>query len=157
MPKGLHKIKLAFEELPALLSVSPATKVEQIARVKNKNKTKVYFGLISNVGNISGKVKIEDKYQRITKIDDIVVLVLNDKNEEVKYTTIEEDGSYYISGLSPGKYTVKIDDNFIESYYLKPKSEKSIIVEIPPVYEDYIDLKNVDLEFIKTIPSLKLG
>lgn len=150
LPEGFYKVKLDMNKLPSLLSVSSASKDEYLARVDKNKLTKVYFGLLSAVGNITGTVKIFDEFNRETGIKDLVVGVFDEKENEVSYTTINDDGSFYISGLSPGKYTVGIDKDFINAYGLSHKGdEKTKNIVIPAVYDNFVDIKDINLEYTK--------
>lgn len=151
LPEGIYKVNLAGDKLPSLLALSNASKDSYALRVEKGHKTKAYFGLISSVGSASGKVNIIDEFKRKINIDNIVVVVMDENGNEIKYTTIDENGNYYISGLSPGKYTITVDKDFIENYHLhKPSENKETTVTIPPVYKDFVDIKNVDLRYIQS-------
>ena len=54
-----------------------------------------------------------------------------------------------MSGLSPGKYKICIDKDFQENYHLYPdKKSENYTVEIPPEYKDYVNIDNVNLNYI---------
>jgi len=148
LSEGVYQVRLNLDKLPGLLAVSPQAKDSFMVKVDKKQKSKVFFGLISSIGSVAGKVNILDEFKRKIDIKDLIVSIFNEKGEEVKYTSIDDDGNYFISGLAPGKYTMKLDKNFIENYHLQPKdSEKEII--IPPSYKNYVDLKDIDLEYVQ--------
>ncbi|MDD3012943.1 MAG: hypothetical protein PHC34_04500 [Candidatus Gastranaerophilales bacterium] len=148
LSEGVYQIRLNLDKLPGLLAVSPQAKDSFLVKVDKKQKSKVFFGLISSIGSVAGKVNIWDEFKRKIDIKDLIVSIFNEKGEEVKYTSIDDDGNYFISGLAPGKYTMKIDKNFVENYHLKPKDiEKEVI--IPPSYKDYVDLKDINVDYIQ--------
>lgn len=151
IPDGMRKVKLDLDQLPNLLSLSPGSHEEYLVKVDNKKQSKVYFGLISSAGNVSGKINIQDQYGRKNGIDNLIISVFNIRGEEVKYTSVDKDGNYSISGLSPGKYIVKLDKGFIDAYKLSSKESAEKIIDIPPVYDNYVDIKNVNFNFIQEI------
>lgn len=152
LSEGLYKVNLDFDNLPGLLSVSPESQEEYLVKVDENKQTEVYFGLISSVGNINGKVDIKDIFNRKLDIKDLIVTVYNENGDEVKYTTVDADGNYSISGLAPGKYTIQIDKDFVKEYHLESKDSniaKNIV--IPSVYKDYVDIKDINLDYIQII------
>lgn len=77
-----------------------------------------------------------------------MVVLLDENGEEVNYSTVDSTGQYYISGLAPGKYTLKLDDNFINSYGLEELPEKSeISIFIQYDYENPTDIMEQNLEY----------
>ena len=151
LPEGFYKVKIDMDKLPGLLSLSAASKEEYLVKVDKDKTTKVYFGITSSVGNITGTVKIHDDFNRNVKINDLVIGAYDDKNNEIKYATVNDDGSYYISGLAPGKYTLKIDDEFINAYNLVYSGDNKIRnINIPPVYDNFVDIKDLNLEYIQS-------
>ena len=70
------------------------------------------FLLKSCVGNISGNLKIIDDFNRKKEIDEFIVVIHNELDEEVSYSTVNRYGDFYFSGIEPGKYTIKLDKKF---------------------------------------------
>jgi|GEM_PF-2400572 len=149
IPEGLYKVCLDYDELPSLLAVSPASNEEYLVRVDRNKLSKVYFGLLSMIGSVSGKINVTDEFNRKVDIKDLVLILYNEKGEEVKYTTAENDGYYYIGEISPGKYTLALDKNFMKEYHLKPKNSEGKEISFPLTYKDCVDLKNVNLDFMQ--------
>lgn len=152
LEKGLYNVAIGIDNLPGLLSVSPASKQECLVKVDPGNLTVVDFGLISSVGNINGKVNILDSFNRKVDIKDLIVTVYDPTGKEITYTNVEDDGTYSISGLSPGEYFVQIDKDFVNEYRLELKDRSmSKKVVIPAVYDNYVDIKDTNLEYLQTI------
>jgi len=149
LSEGVYQVRLDMDNLPGVLAVSTGAKDKYWVKVDKKQKSRVFFGLISSIGSVAGKVHIFDEFKRNVNIKDLIVSIFNDKGEEVKYTSVDDEGNYFISGLAPGKYTMKLDKNFTEAYHLRPKNTEKEIV-IPPSYKDYVDLKDVDIEYVQT-------
>ena len=55
--------------------------------------------------------------------------------------------SFYISGLAPGQYKLKLDDNFVNAYGLETLPNSEITISIPYDYETPIDITNQNLEY----------
>ena len=110
--------------------------------------TKLELPLISTVGSVSGVLKITDDFERNLRITDFVVIVVDAEGNEVNYSTVDSSGQFYISGLAPGKYTLKLDDRYIDAYGLEKVdnlSERSIY--IPYDYENPTDVMEQNLEY----------
>ena len=75
----------------------------------------------------------------------------DEEGNEINYSTVDSTGEFYISGLAPGKYTLKLDEKFINAYGLECLPEKSeISIFIPYDYKTPIDITDQSLEY-KTI------
>lgn len=110
--EGIHNVAIAEDELPTFLSIPSKAQPQKLVKVKKNEKTRVCFGLISSVGVVNGMVTVQDEFKNYKKLSEIVVTVMDQENNEVSYTTVNEDGSYSITGLSPGKYTVAVDKDY---------------------------------------------
>lgn len=117
-------------------------------RAKSGQTTQLEIPLISTVGSVSGTLKIFDDFQRDLKITDFVVVILDENGEEVNYSTVDSTGVFYISGLAPGNYTLKLDEKFIDAYGLEMLPEKSeISISIPYDYKTPVDFTEQNLEY----------
>jgi hypothetical protein len=75
-------------------------------------------------------------------------VLLDSQGNEVNYSTLTESGDFYISGLAPGNYTLRLDENFINEYGLEEIPDKSTIsIFIPYDYENPTDITDLDLEY----------
>jgi hypothetical protein len=145
---GVHKVEIFENELPTLLSCHNKTNPARFVKIEKNQKTEVAFGLVSSAGNISGAVTITDEFNTPLLMTDMIVSVLDTTGKEVNYTNINDDGSYSISGLSPGKYLVMVDKSLQDAYHLKPAADsENITVEIPMEYKDYVNIDNVNLNY----------
>jgi len=145
---GIHNVRVFEDELPTFLSCHNKTKPSRYVKITNNSKTKIAFGLISSVGNINGSVTIKDEFNNSLKLDDLVVSILDSTGREVNYTNLNEDGTFSISGLNPGKYVVTIDKEIQDLYKIKPDAKsENLIVIIPPEYKDYVTVDNVNLNY----------
>lgn len=87
-------------------------------------------------------------YSYFKIIDDFIVIIHDEKDEEVAYSTVDEQGKFYFSGIEPGKYTLKLDDSFINSNALENYENKSILnIKIPYTYKDFVDIDNLELVY----------
>ena len=148
LTSGVYQVGLDMNSLP--ITVSPMTNdlISKTIKIDKGLTTKLELPLASTVGSVSGVLKISDDFERDLKITDFVVVILDDKGEEINYSTVNETGQFYISGLAPGKYKLKLDEKFIDAYALEKLPAKSEIdVYIPFDYFNPTDVKNQNLEY----------
>lgn len=148
LSSGVYKISLDMNTLP--ITVAPATNdlISKTVKIESGLTTKLELPLISTVGSVSGKLKISDEFERDLKITDFIVVILDEEGNEINYSTVDSDGVYYISGLAPGRYTVQLDERFINAYGLEKLediSEREVF--IPYDYENPTDVVNQNIEY----------
>ena len=148
LPSGVYKISLDMNSLP--ITVAPVSNdlATRMVKIDNGLTTKLELPLTSTVGSVSGILKITDDFKRDLKITDFVVIITDQDGKEVNYSTVTSSGEFYISGLAPGKYTLKLDDRYIDAYGLEKLqnlSERTIF--IPYDYENPTDVMNQNLEY----------
>ena len=144
--KGYYDVKLDGDNLHA--NLSPARKMTQHIYVDPLKITRVEFPLVSSVGNISGKLKIADDFNRNMVISDFIVSLFDMEGHEISYSTVDSQGNYYFSGISPGKYKITLDESFINDYNLVPdENNGEITIDIPYVYKEFVELNNQDLVY----------
>ena len=79
-------------------------------------------------------------------ITDFIVSLYDENGAEVAYSTVDDTGSYYFSGISPGHYKIMLDKNFINDYSLIPDEQYGeILVNIPYVYKKFVELEDQNL------------
>ncbi len=145
--KGFYEIKLDSDNLHA--NLSPETDLKKFIYVEPMKTTRVEFPLKSTVGNISGKLNIKDEFDRKMIITDFIVSLYDLEGNEIAYSTVDQFGNYYFSGIAPGKYKISLDHNFINDYNLIPDIEKGeITIDIPYIYKEFVELKNQDLVYM---------
>ncbi|MDD3238203.1 MAG: carboxypeptidase-like regulatory domain-containing protein [Candidatus Gastranaerophilales bacterium] len=146
--QGVYQISVDTESLPTILSLSKECKESNIVKIDAEKNTNIEIPIESSVGNITGKLVIKDDFDRDLPIKDFIIVVDDNDGNEIAYTTVNNDGSYYFSGIKPGKYTVKLDNSFIEDYSLETiegMSEKHF--EIPYVYKKFVEINDLNLEY----------
>ena len=148
LESGVYKISLDMNTLP--ITVAPMTNdyISKTIKIDKGLTTKLEMPLISTVGSVSGVLKITDDFNRNLRITDFVVIIVDSEGNEVNYSTVDNSGEFYISGLAPGKYTLKLDDRYIDAYALEKLqnlSERNIY--IPFDYENPTDVVNQNLEY----------
>ena len=146
--QGVYTVSLDMNSLP--ITVAPVTNdmINKKVKIDGGQTTRLEIPLISTVGSVSGKLQIFDDFARDLKITDFVVVLLDENGEEVNYSTVDSTGEYYISGLAPGKYTLKLDEKFIDAYGLEELPQKSeISVFVPYDYNTPIDFTEQNLEY----------
>lgn len=148
LEQGIYTVSIDMNQLP--ITVAPFTNdlINKKVKIDGGQTTQLEIPLISTVGSVSGTLKIFDDFQRDLKITDFVVVILDENGEEVNYSTVDSTGVFYISGLAPGKYTLKLDEKFIDAYGLEMLPEKSeISISIPYDYKTPVDLTEQNLEY----------
>ena len=148
LSSGVYTVALDMDSLP--ITVAPLTNdlISKTIKIENGLTTKLELPLASTVGSVSGILKISDDFQRDLKITDFVVVVLDSNGEEVNYSTVDSSGQFYISGLAPGRYTLKLDEKFVDAYGLEKLPERSEInIFIPYDYQNPTDIVNQNLEY----------
>lgn len=145
---GTYNVKIDTEKLPATLLVDKTCENGKMIRIEKRKTTKVEIPLISCIGNIKGKLKIIDDFGRTRDIEDYIIVLNNEKGEEISYSTVDEYGNFYFSGISPGNYKIKLDDSFIYTNSLENYENKSELnVNIPYEYKKFIDIDNLELVY----------
>ncbi len=148
LPSGLYKIGLDMNSLP--ITVAPMTNdlISKTVKIEKGLTTRLELPLASTVGSVSGVLKISDDFERDLKITDFIVVILDEQGNEVNYSTVSKSGEFYISGLAPGRYTVKLDQRFINAYGLEELPEVSERrIFIPFDYQNPTDVTGQNLEY----------
>ena len=148
LPSGMYKVGLDMNSLPINVAPYANDLIMKNIKIEKGLTTKIELPLVSTVGSVSGVLKISDDFNRELKITDFIVSIIDDKGNEVNYSTVTSEGSFYISGLAPGKYTLKLDDRYMNAYGLEQienMSERTIY--IPYDYMNPIDVTNQNLEY----------
>ena len=148
LASGVYNVSLDMNTLP--ITVAPMTNdlISKTIKIDKGLTTKLELPLVSTVGSVSGVLKICDDFNRNLRISDFVVIIIDADGNEVNYSTVDSTGQFYISGLAPGKYTLKLDDRYIDAYGLEKLqnlSERNIY--IPFDYENPTDVVNQNLEY----------
>ena len=148
LPSGVYTISLDMNSLP--ITVAPLSNefISKQIKIENGLTTKLELPLVSTVGSVSGVLKISDEFERNLRITDFIVVILDEKGNEVNYSTVTQSGEFYISGLAPGKYTLKLDERFIQAYGLEQLegfSQRTIY--IPYDYLNPTDVTEQNLEY----------
>ena len=148
LSSGVYKIAIDMNSLP--ITVAPASNdlITKTVKIEKGLTTKLELPLASTVGSVSGVLKISDDFERDLRITDFVVILVDSEGNEVNYSTVTADGQFYISGLAPGRYTLKLDDRYLDAYGLEKLqnlSERTIF--IPFDYENPTDVVNQNLEY----------
>lgn len=148
LTEGIYTVSVDMNSLP--ITVAPLTNdlINRKVKIDGGQTTQLEIPLLSTVGSVSGVLKITDDFDRDFRISDFVVVLLDSEGKEVNYSTVDSTGQFYISGLAPGRYTLKLDDNFINSYGLEELPNKSEInIFIPYDYENPTDIVDQSLEY----------
>lgn len=122
----------------------------------NVKRGRVYvanLGVIVIPGSVSGKVdvKIPDK-----SCSDVIILLLDKDNKEVKYTTTDSSGSYYIGAIPPGEYKVIVDKNYLDYNGLQVGGkQQEYAVSIPLIIDDFVEINDINFKLIEKQAEVK--
>lgn len=142
--KGFYNVSLDSDNLHTNLSALKNS--DEYIYVEPQKTTRVEFPLKSSVGNITGKLLISDDFDRKMNITDFIVSLYDENGEEAAYSTVDDNGSYYFSGISPGQYKIMLDKNFIADYNLIPDEKAGeISISIPYEYKKFVEFKEQNL------------
>lgn len=148
LEQGIYTVSIDMNQLPITVAPSTNDLINKKVKIDGGQTTQLEIPLISTVGSVSGTLKIFDDFKRDLKITDFVVVILDENGEEVNYSTVDSTGVFYISGLAPGNYTLKLDEKFIDAYGLEMLPEKSeISISIPYDYKTPVDFTEQNLEY----------
>ena len=147
LTQGVYTVSIDMNQLP--ITVAPLTNdlINKKIKIDGGSTTKLEIPLASTVGSVSGVLKISDEFERDLKITDFVVVLLDSNGEEVNYSTVDSSGEFYISGLAPGNYTLKLDERFVDAYGLESLPNSEISISIPYDYNTPIDFTEQNLEY----------
>ena len=148
LSSGIYTVGLDMNSLPITVAPYSDEYISKKIKIENGLTTKLELPLKSTVGSVSGVLKITDDFDRNLRITDFIVVILDEEGNEVNYSTVTQSGEFYISGLAPGKYTVKLDERFVQAYgleQLENLSERTIY--IPYDYVNPTDVTEQDLEY----------
>jgi hypothetical protein len=147
LQEGVYKVTLDMDSLP--INVAPQTNdiISRYVKIEGGQTTRLEVPLSSTVGSVSGVLKISDDFDRKLKISDFIVVILDENGDEINYSTVGENGEFYISGLAPGTYTLQLDSNYIQAYGLEELPNSTIKIIIPNDYKNPTDLYDQNLEY----------
>ncbi|HBH19314.1 MAG TPA: hypothetical protein DDX14_10365 [Cyanobacteria bacterium UBA9579] len=120
----------------------------------NVKRSKVYvanLGLIVTPGSISGKVEVNKENANNSEV---IILLLDKDNKEIKYTTTDSTGGYYIGSIPPGEYRVVVDKNYLDYNGLQ-EQEGEHKVSVPLVTDDFVDIEGIDFKLIEKTAEVK--
>ena len=122
----------------------------------NVRRGRVYvanLGIIVTPGSISGKVYVKKENKSNS---DIIILLLNKENKEVKYTTTDSSGNYYIGSIAPGEYKVVVDKNYLDYNGMQVGGkQQEYPVSIPLIMDDFVDIKDINFKLIEKQAEVK--
>lgn len=142
IPKGLRKVGIDKETLPVIYTPTVA---DALVNVKAQKVYVANLGVVVTPGSVSGKVNInKDKMSN----SEVVVLLIDDKGKEVKYTTTDSTGGFYLESLAPGDYTLVVDKNYLDYKGLQAEVKEGHKVSIPMVTDDFVDIEGIEFNLV---------
>jgi len=144
---GIYTVAIDMDNLPIYVAPQTNDTIKKQIKIDGGQVTKLEIPLTSTVGSVSGVLHIADDFNRDLNISDFVIVLLDENGDEVNYSTVGSSGDFYISGLAPGKYTLQLDEHFINEYGLEELPQSKIDIIIPFDYKNPTDLIDQDLEY----------
>lgn len=155
LDKGVYKVEVDGENLKTNLSASKTGKDSQLVIISPRQTTEASFSMTSTLGTVSGKLSVVDDFGREKSVAEHIVVLIDENDTEVAYTTVNKDGSYIMSGIEPGNYIVKLDGGFVNDNSLtwvnntenKQVSADGVKIEIPFNFRKFVDITDVNLMY----------
>ena len=138
----IHRVEINKTTLPVIYS---PTSNDVAVRVK---KSKIYvanLGLIITPGSISGNVEVN---RNDASNKDVIILLLNKDGKEIKYTTTDSTGHYYMDSVPPGDYKVVVDNNYLAYNGLQTSGEEAQLINMPLILDDFVDIEDINFSLI---------
>lgn len=109
--QGLHKVRVDFSDIPAYLAVLSN---ENIDVQVEQGKDTVYDFILTHYGSVKGKVALIGKNPSLGEknYEEIPGIRVYLENTDFESLT-ENDGSFEIADIAPGKYKVLVDPDFL--------------------------------------------
>jgi outer membrane lipoprotein-sorting protein len=136
--EGLRKVGVDKNTLPVIYTPTVA---DALVNVKREKVYMANLGLIVTPGSITGQVIVEKEGQSSSEV---IVLLLDKDGKEVKYTTTDSMGGFYIGSVAPGEYTVVVDKNYMDYKGLQMADAAGQKVIIPLVTDDFVDIEDIN-------------
>ncbi len=145
--EGIYTVSIDMDNLPITVAPQSNDKIVNKIKIDGGKTTRLEIPLVSTVGSVSGVLKIADEFDRKLRLTDFVVVLLDKDGNEVNYSTVDDTGVFYISGLAPGRYTLQLDEKYIGAYGLEEGAKSRINIIIPYDYYNPTDLTDQNLEY----------
>jgi hypothetical protein len=140
IPQGYRKLGINKDTLPVIYTPSIA---DALVNVKAQKVYNASLGVLVTPGSITGKVEVNK--DGLTN-QEVVISLIDKDGKEIKYTTTDSAGGFYIGSVPPGDYTVIVDKNYLDYKGLQDDSPELHKVTIPLVTDDFVDLNGVDFK-----------
>jgi hypothetical protein len=109
--KGVHKINIDFSDIPAYLAALSNESID--VQVENGKDT-VYDFVLSHYGSANGKINLIGENPSVGSINYDSIPGIRVYLEGTDYEALtEDDGSFELSDVAPGKYKVLVDSDFL--------------------------------------------
>lgn len=118
-----------------LIQANLSYEVPEFRITTDGNRLKVIRLPYYETGEIGGVVVRFSEGEEIPIINARLIIRNLDNDKEILITTFY-DGSFYYYGLRKGKYSIKIDQKYLEKVSLKSKPEE-VVFEIDPIKNHY--------------------
>lgn len=148
-PIGTRVIGVDKDTLPVFYNPNIT---DAIIKVRPQKVYIANFGVILTPGNISGKVEVakEGVYN-----NNVVVSLIDKYGKEIKYTTTDSNGEYYLDSIPPGEYDVVIENNYLKQKGLQYNKSDTHKVIIPMIDNDVVILEDINFQLIPQKGELK--
>ncbi|MDJ0625553.1 MAG: hypothetical protein QNJ31_04210 [Candidatus Caenarcaniphilales bacterium] len=146
IPEGKYEAYIDTLSLP--FTLTPANQFFRF-KVESGKITELNFTVSLNAGSVSGTLTLRDLKGNVVESNNIVVVAIDSEGNEAAYTYTSRNGSYILSELPPGEFTIKIDEAEIVSRNIDVKSSLKKVT-IPLNMDDVIEIEDINLDALQT-------
>ncbi len=144
---GEHTLELSADNLP--ITINPDNSIYKINLIRGRQQT-FNFPVKAETGAVSGTVHVHDIAHAVYQPTGMLMVLLDEKENVIRYTEINADGSYLFDNLSPRHYKIDIDGRSKNSgRYKILKSPADVILTMPSDIEEVIEKRNMDFEILR--------
>lgn len=144
---GYHTLEILPETLPLTLSAdNPIYKI----KVSEGKTHLVNIPLLPEGGLLSGQVELVDAKGDKINPKQMILVLINEAGNDVKYTMVNEQGEYRFSNISAGHYVIDLESKLKKSGRYKTLSApRSVDLPIPKDYESVTEITRLDFRVMR--------
>lgn len=149
LSEGSYKISVDKDVLPVIYT---PTVSNAIVEVKRKKTYVANLGVIVTPGSVSGSITVDKEGVNNTNV---LISIFDKDNKEIKYTTTDSQGKYYVDSIPPGEYSVVINQDYLDYKGLQDASPEKQKITVPVIYDDFYDIEGINFKLIPKRGEIK--